>query len=253
MTKTTSKDSLAPLECGLVMPIAAIDGCSPEHWAQVRAFLVEAICEIDEPKFVAKLVSEEADVGMILRRIVQNVYKSEIVVCDVSGKNPNVMFELGMRMAFDKPVVIIKDDQTGYSFDTSIIEHLEYPRDLRYPVMVEFKRRLKAKIEATVQSSRKDGYQGFLKNFGTFTVAHLAEKQGSIEEVLLQNMAELQKSVAAIQRSVPPAQREPTLNSNIVRSADGRAVRVNPDFVRRFLAATDFTDSSDVKDDKAAP
>src|SRR4051794_8773766 len=93
-----STSETEPLEGGLVMPISALDDCSTEHWTQVRLFLVEAIQEIEEVKFAAKLVSEEADVGMILRRIVQNVYKADIVVCDVSGKNANVMFELGMRL-----------------------------------------------------------------------------------------------------------------------------------------------------------
>lgn len=189
------------IECGLVMPISAIDNCSAEHWAQVHRFLVEAIEEGDSPKFSAKLVSEEADVGMILRRIVQNVYKADIVVCDVSGKNANVMFELGMRLAFDKPVVIIKDDKTEYSFDTSVIEHLEYPRDLRYPSMVEFKARLKAKLHATYAATQANGYQGFLKNFGTFKVAHLEERSGTVEEVLLEAMKDLQKDVARLQRA----------------------------------------------------
>ncbi|WP_353118770.1 hypothetical protein [Myroides odoratus] len=53
-----------------------------------------------------------------------NIYNDEIVVCDVSSKNPNVMFELGLRLAFDKPTIIIKDEKTGYSFDTGVIEHL---------------------------------------------------------------------------------------------------------------------------------
>ncbi len=57
-----------------------------------------------------------------------------IVVCDISARNANVMFELGMRLAFDKPTVIIKDERTPYSFDISSIEHLDYPSDLRYPI-----------------------------------------------------------------------------------------------------------------------
>ena len=58
---------------------------------------------------------------MIHKTIVQNLYLNPIVVCDVSGKNANVMFELGLRLAFDKPTIIIKDDKTDYSFDTSVV------------------------------------------------------------------------------------------------------------------------------------
>src|SRR5690606_35815500 len=94
-----------------------------------------------------------------------------IVVCDVSGKNPNVMFELGMRLAFDKPTVIVKDDKTDYSFDTGIIEHVGYPRDLRFSKIVLFKDKLSEKVKATYQKSLSDPeHSTFLKSFGRFQV-----------------------------------------------------------------------------------
>ena len=101
--------------CGIIMPISEIDNCSAEHWVEVQSILRDVIKSAD---FEPNLVSDADDVGIIQKRIVQNVYSNEIVVCDVSGKNPNVMFELGMRLAFDKPTIIIKDDFTNYSFDT---------------------------------------------------------------------------------------------------------------------------------------
>ena len=55
--------------------------------------------------FDPRMVSDSDEVSVIQKRIVQNIYNNPIVVCDVSGKNANVMFELGMRLAFDKPVV----------------------------------------------------------------------------------------------------------------------------------------------------
>lgn len=59
------------------------------------------------------LVSDASDVGIIQKRIIENLYFNPIVVCDVSGKNPNVMFELGLRLAFDKPTIIVKDNRTS--------------------------------------------------------------------------------------------------------------------------------------------
>ena len=138
------------------MPISAMEGCSAEHWVEVKAIISEAIHAIADPSFVVRLVSDADDVGVIQKRIVQNVYASDIVVCDVSGKNPNVMFELGMRLAFDKPTVIVKDDKTDYSFDTGVIEHLGYPRDLRFGRMVAFKQALAEKVVATYKTARDD-------------------------------------------------------------------------------------------------
>jgi hypothetical protein len=118
----TSSEKLAV--CGIIMPISSIDGCNETHWQDVREIVDEAI---QSAGFEPNLVSNAGDVGIIQKRIIQNLYENPIVICDVSGKNQNIMFELGLRLAFDKPTIIIKDDKTTYSFDTSPIEHLEYP------------------------------------------------------------------------------------------------------------------------------
>jgi len=126
-------------KCGIVMPISALDGCSAEHWADVLRILREVVTDAG---YEPNLVSDADDVGIIQKRIIQNLYTNEMVVCDVSGKNPNVKFELGLRLAFDKPTIIIKDEVTSYSFDTGVIEHLTYPRDLRYGKILAFRQDL---------------------------------------------------------------------------------------------------------------
>jgi hypothetical protein len=170
-----------PLKCGLIMPISAIDGCSEAHWDEVRIIIKEALA--DTP-FVVELVSDSNEIGIIQKRIVQNIYDNDIVVCDVSAKNPNVMFELGMRLAFDKPAIIIKDDKTNYSFDTSPIEHISYPRDLHYHAIQAFKIKLREKVIATHEASKKEGYTTFLKHFGQFVVAKIDERPVGKDEYI---------------------------------------------------------------------
>jgi hypothetical protein len=180
------------------MPISATDGCNEQHWAEVRALLSEAIMTAG---FQPNLVSDAEDVGIIQKRIIQNLYDNPIVVCDVSGKNPNVMFELGLRLAFDKPTIIVKDDKTSYSFDTAPIEHLTYPRDLRYPQMVAFRAELTRKIQGTHASATNDeSYTTFLKHFGTFTVARLNEKEVSRDEALFEELRDLKTMIRGIRR-----------------------------------------------------
>lgn len=194
MTKEQGKNvEIPPPCCGLVMPISAIDGCNEQHWSDVKEILTEAV---EAAGFKANLVSYADDVGIIQKRIIQNLYENPIVVCDVSGKNPNVMFELGLRLAFDKPTIIIKDDKTAYSFDTSPIEHLEYPRDLRFTKIVEFKKSLMEKVQATLKKSQEDpNYTTFLKHFGTFTVAKLDTKEVSKEDFIIEELRDLKKVV----------------------------------------------------------
>lgn len=185
--------------CGIVMPISTLDGCSEGHWSDVLEIITEAI---EEAGFEGNLVSNADDVGIIQKRIIQNLYENPIVVCDVSGKNPNVMFELGMRLAFDKPTIIIKDDKTSYSFDTSPIEHIEYPRDLRFSRIVDFKSKLAEKIKATFDKSTTDtSYTTFLKHFGEFKVAKIEKKEVPGQEFILDELKNIRVGMRRLERN----------------------------------------------------
>lgn len=190
-------DEQAKAICGIVMPISEIDGCTESHWADVLEIITEAVEDAD---FAANLVSNADAVGIIHKRIIQNLYDNPIVVCDVSGKNPKVMFELGIRLAFDKPTIIVKDDKASYSFDTSAIEHLEYPRDLRFSKIVEFKEKLCAKIKATHEKATQDkNYTTFLKHFGEFTVAKLQKKEVSGQEFILEELKSVRNAMQRLE------------------------------------------------------
>ncbi|MDQ3651382.1 MAG: RNA helicase [Acidobacteriota bacterium] len=185
------------------MPISAIDDCTADHWAEVKAVVIEAVESIAEPRFTVRLVSDADETGVIQKRIVQNVYNSDIIVCDVSAKNPNVMFELGLRLAFDKPTVIIKDDKTDYSFDTGIIEHVTYPRDLRFAKIVDFKNTLADKVAATHKAGLSDpNHSPFLKNFGTFQVAALSQTEVAPDKIVVELLTEMQSDLDLLKRRV---------------------------------------------------
>lgn len=197
------KEETKKLQCGIIMPISPIDGLSADHWLEVKSIITEAIESIEEFEIGIKLVSDADDIGVIQKRIVQNLYNSDIIICDVSGKNPNVMFELGMRLAFDKATVIIKDDKTNYSFDTGIIEHLEYSRDLRFGKIIEFKNKLAKKVLATYKDSQENNdHSPFLKNFGQFKVASLDETKISPDNMMLDMLSDIHNEVSFLRRRV---------------------------------------------------
>jgi hypothetical protein len=206
----TSGKVPAKHKCGIVMPISAIDGCAEQHWQDVKSILDDAITASGfEPSFVSK--SDE--VSVIQKQIVENLYENPIVVCDVSGRNPNVMLELGMRLAFDKPVVIVKDDKTAYSFDSSPIEHLVYPRDLRWTSINSFKVLLADKITATHLKATSDpNYSAFLKHFGQFTVAKIDSKEVSAETALLAEVREMREGLSILTDRIARLDRPANMN-----------------------------------------
>lgn len=181
------------------MPISPIDGCSAEHWEHVKTIISEAITDAG---FEPNLVSDAEDSGIIQKRIVQNIYQNEMMVCDVSCKNSNVMFELGMRLAFDKPTIIVMDDVTPYSFDTAPIEHLGYPRDLTYFSILKFKQHLSDKIKATYEAAKQPDYTTFLKHFGEFKASTISPKEVKFQDMIFEKFDELSSQIRSISRPV---------------------------------------------------
>ncbi|WP_179998581.1 hypothetical protein [Acinetobacter sp. YH12239] len=172
--------------CGIIMPIAAMSTeYTADHWSDVRHILHKAI---EKAGFIPRIVSDSEESTVIHGSIINNIYNDAIIVCDVSNKNANVMFELGMRLAFNKPVVIVKDDKTDYSFDTGNIQHEPYRKDLRHSTVEKFIDDLSKKILKTYEASQREDYQSFLSYFGKFEVARVENKSigesEAIEKVL---------------------------------------------------------------------
>lgn len=54
---------------------------------------------------------------IIQSTILNDLLNADLVLADLTEHNPNVLFELGMRIAKDKPIVLIRAEGTGQIFD----------------------------------------------------------------------------------------------------------------------------------------
>jgi hypothetical protein len=69
--------------------------------------------------------------------IINDLLNADLVVADLTEHNPNVLFELGLRMAADKPVAIIRAKGTGPIFDVdNMLRVFDYDPNL-WPSTVE--------------------------------------------------------------------------------------------------------------------
>lgn len=187
--------------CGIIMPISGTDSYSADHWANVKTILMETVSSIQEYKFIVKPVWQDDVVNIIQKSIINNIYQADIVVCDVSSMNPNVMFELGLRLAFDKPTIIIIDNDTKFIFDTGIIEHLVYDRDLNWLSIKKLQKEIQTKIIATLKEKEinKD-YSPFLNNFGTFHTSSLHSKDIDSADQLVDMLSDIQNDLTLLRR-----------------------------------------------------
>ena len=68
---------------------------------------------------------------VIQSTIINDLLEADLVIADLTDHNPNVLFELGMRMAIDKPVALIKSKDTGKIFDIdNMLRVYEYNQNL---------------------------------------------------------------------------------------------------------------------------
>ena len=80
---------------------------------------------------------EDKSSSMIQVSIIRDIVESPMAICDLSTRNPNVLFELGVRQAFDLPVVLVQEKDTPRIFDISTINTVDYRKNLIYREVME--------------------------------------------------------------------------------------------------------------------
>lgn len=111
------------------MPISDQDGYDKGHFNRVYEHLIKPACM--KAGFKPIRADEEVKTNYIVVDIIRKILDSEMVLCDLSAKNPNVLYELGLRQAFNRKVVLIKDKKTNRIFDIQGLRTIDYDENLR--------------------------------------------------------------------------------------------------------------------------
>jgi hypothetical protein len=74
----------------------------------------------------AERTSEQMFDDSILDRVVNQISKADVVVADMTGRNPNVYYEVGYAHAIDKVTILITQSVKDIPFDLKDRPHLEY-------------------------------------------------------------------------------------------------------------------------------
>lgn len=142
MSQTNNK------ECFVIMPLSEVEGYDKGHFQTVYEDLIKPA--VENAGYNPMKADEVGKTNLIHLDILQRLMNAPIVICDLSTRNPNVLFELGVRQAFDKPVVLIQEKGTPKIFDISSLRYLEYSKSLKYRDVLKTQDDLKAMIEETI-------------------------------------------------------------------------------------------------------
>jgi hypothetical protein len=92
-------------------------------------------------------VDEQIFEETILERVLNQIAKADLVVADVSGSNPNVLYETGYAHALGKRVILLTREISDAPFDLKPFPHIVYGSKLSY-LYEELQRRVRFYLES---------------------------------------------------------------------------------------------------------
>jgi hypothetical protein len=220
-------------ECFVVMPISDPEGYSAGHFQRVYADIFAPACE--EAGYKPVRADDIRETNLIHLDVLQRLLNSPMVLVDLSSRNPNVLFELGLRQAFDKPVVLVQEAGTPKIFDIAPLRFTEYRKARIYNEVLEDQREIAAAIKATRDTT---GINSMVRILSLTQPASLPEVQDANRDPVLQLIrAELSELRIEIRRSQRDAYFRGTLHEDeAIRREMESLAAMTQELEARFLA-----------------
>jgi hypothetical protein len=98
--------------------------------------------------------------GRITDRMLGHLQSADLCIADVSGNNPNVMWELGYVMALQKPTIVITQKIADLPFDLRDMQSIEYERNRLNGTLAPHLRRVVADTIAAQKAVPKRSESG---------------------------------------------------------------------------------------------
>ncbi len=166
-------------KCFVIMPITVPPGMEdkygdgPEHFGNVYECLFRPSVEAAGHVPISPKATGSQNIHA---NIIKNLETADLVLCDMSGLNPNVFFEWGIRTSLNKPVCVVKDELTkNIPFDVGTLQWEEYSSRLGGWDIREQCTKLTKHLQATVEKG--DGGNELWRHFGLKEAARVFEAE----------------------------------------------------------------------------
>jgi hypothetical protein len=135
ITVAASKHGSDGPTCFVIMPFTERDD------RHQTGFFMEVLDQIFSPAATAAgfnvTTAERQGSDVIQSTIVNDLLAADLVLADLTEHNPNVLFELGMRMREDRPTALVRAKGTGQIFDVdNVLRVVDYDPNV-WPSTVE--------------------------------------------------------------------------------------------------------------------
>ncbi|WP_220718662.1 nucleoside 2-deoxyribosyltransferase [Agarivorans litoreus] len=128
----------------------------------------------DAGAYAERLDEQIFNEGM-LDRIFNQINKADVVVADMTGRNPNVFYEVGYAHALGKNVILLTQSADDIPFDLQHQQHLVYDGSIS-----KLKEMLSSKIKWALEQERTDNKPSEFLSLRVFDVEVPANGDGEI-------------------------------------------------------------------------
>lgn len=136
--------------CFVIMPFTDPEGYEKGHFKKIYEQIFKPA--IEEAGYTAFRMDENSESTLIQAKIYNHLINEPMVLCDLSSKNPNVLYELGIRHAYDKPVVLVQEEGQNHIFDIAGLTTVSYRKNRLYDEVVEDQKNITEAIKQTANA-----------------------------------------------------------------------------------------------------
>jgi len=221
-----------PERAFIVMQIGAKDSPERKRADEIYKFIIApAVSSAGLEPYRADL---DFTPGAITPKFISELLGARLIIADLTGRNPNVFYELGIAHSFARPLISIADSSSSLPFDTKderVIELGEYTASGLTYIQGE---QAKSSLEESLKIVLAEGYvpPSPLRELA----ANASVDQLAPDNPIAAEMAQMRETLEEIRKRVTP---------RIIRSvpstvkSDIEALR---DVIRRNIAALDESD-----------
>lgn len=136
-------------KCFIITPIGSESDSIRRH---IEGIINAAIYPALEDKYEIVVPHKIPEPGSITKQIISEIYHDELVIANLTNKNPNVMYELAFRHSLGTPVIMIAEKGTTLPSDIMTERTIFYYNDAQG--VLDLRDRLK-EVESTLNFETK--------------------------------------------------------------------------------------------------
>ncbi len=232
--------------CFVITPI----GDEPSAVRRATQGLLDVVIRpiLEEQGFNVAAAHEISSSGSITNQIVEHLLRDDLVIANLTGLNPNVMYELAVRHAKRLPVVSIAEEGTKLPFDIAAERTIFYKNDIAG--VQELEQKLRSMVEESVKDAQPDN--PIYRASKTALIKESTEVK-DVEKFILSRLEEIGSSLASLEGRITSAPKAMPAQTGIktymhsVKADETKLKEVIPQLVKiQGMKSVNYTVNGDV-------